>query len=112
MRELELNGTYFRCGKMPTRVQLHVVKRLMPVMQGMLPLFAVRRDADGNPVAGVDGMNVYQALAILANTVGDLSDTDADFVLDAALGCVAWRQGAGWQPLRAPGGVFMVGGAA
>jgi hypothetical protein len=70
----------------------------------------VRRDTDGNPVGGA-GLNIYDALAILTNTINLLSDADADFVIDAALQCVVWRQGPGWQPLRAPGGAFMNGAA-
>ena len=100
MSDVEINGQLYRCGRMPTRVQLYVVKRLAPVFQGLAPLFA----AEG-------GVNIYEGIAALTNTVGLLSDADADYVMDAALACVGWRQGAGWQPLRAPGGAFMIGAA-
>jgi len=110
MREVEIDNQLFRIAPLPTRTQLYVVKRLMPVLQGLTPLFALaRQTADDN--AATVNINVYDALAALTNTIGMLSDGDADFILDNALHCVAWRQGSQWLPLRAPGGVFMLGAA-
>jgi hypothetical protein len=103
---------------MPTRVQWHVVRRLMPVMQGLMPVFATSNalvdDGSGTMVPNMDAINMFEAMAALANTIGMLTDADADYILDAALNCVAFRQGGrggGWVPLRAPGGQFMNGTA-
>ena len=120
MSVVEINGQHFNCAKLPTRVQWHVVRRLMPVLQGLMPLFAMAEtvrlntDSDGNIMTpDLSGINVFDALAALTNTIGMLSDGDADYILDAALSCVTWRQGARerWMPIRAPGGVFTNGTA-
>ena len=112
MSLVQINGQDFNCGKLPTRTQWHVVRRLMPVLQGMMPLFAVlenMRNEGGNP--DLSGINVFDAMSALTNTIGMLTDADADYILDAALACVRWRQGDRWMPIRAPGGAFMIGTA-
>jgi len=100
MSDIEIDGQHYRCNRMATRTCLYVVKRLVPVLQGLSPILAEE-----------GGINLYEALAALSNTIGMLSDRDADFIIDNALDCVRWQQGNTWQPLRAPGGVFMVGAA-
>ena len=117
MSEIEIDGQYYRCGKMSTRVQWHVAKRLMPVVQGLSPLFAaaamqtITNPETGEMVSGLDAINVFEAVVALTNTLGGLSDADEDYIIDSCLACVAWRQGERWQPLRAPGGVFLNGAA-
>lgn len=116
MSEIAIGGHDYRCGKLATRTQLHVVKRLIPVVQGLAPLFAagstqLTPDENGALVPGFAGINLYEALAALANTVGLLSDADSDFILDAALDAVRWKQGERWVPLRAPGGALMLAAA-
>ena len=116
MSIIEISGQHFNCGKLPTRTQWHVVRRLMPVIQGMMPLFAASEqmrlnDAGDGTVSPLDAVNVFDALSALTNTIGMLNDQDADYIIDAALNCVRWRQGDRWMPIRAPGGAFMIGTA-
>lgn len=98
MSEVEINGTLYRCGRLPTREQFRVVKRLAPSLHMLIPMFAGQ-------------LSVVEAITMLGNTINQLSDADADYALDAALACVAWRQGTMWQPLRVQGGAIMVGSA-
>ncbi|MBO0737214.1 MAG: hypothetical protein J2P48_11670 [Alphaproteobacteria bacterium] len=117
MADIAINGHQYRCGKMPTITQRHVVKRLMPVLQGLSPLFAGTRPPrlaaqNGELVPDVQDINVYDAIAALSNTIGMMSDADADYVIDSALDVVSWKQGNRWMPLRAGhGGAFMLGDA-
>jgi hypothetical protein len=136
MSEIEIDGQLYRCDRLPTRVQLHVVKRLAPVLQGFIPLILFARDraaaapangaANGGAAAnGADGAGaefdrdawvtvmrepdmIIEAIAALTRTIGMLSDADADFILDAALAAVRWRQGERWVPLRAANGALML----
>jgi hypothetical protein len=147
MSEIEIDGQLYRCDRLPTRVQLHVVKRLAPVLQGFIPLILYARDravavgtngaaangataapngADGdgpNGAAGAASLEfdrdawvavmrepdmIVEAIASLTRTIGMLSDADADFILDAALAAVRWRQGERWVPLRAANGALML----
>lgn len=98
MSEVEINGTLYRCSKLSTREQFRVVKRLAPTLHMLIPMFGGQ-------------ISVFEALSMLSTTINQLSDADSDYVLDAALTCVAWRQGTMWQPLRMPGGAIMVGSA-
>lgn len=104
MSDIELDGHQYRCGKMPTRTQLHVAIKLAPVMEGLTPL--VLMDADFN-----DPRIVFQAVSALTNTLGLMKLEDADFVVDAALQAVRWSQNGRWVPLVAPGGVLLNGAA-
>jgi hypothetical protein len=113
MSDIEISGQAYRCGRMSTRTQLHVVKRLIPVMQGLLPLFQsatqhrLISDENGVMVPDFSSVSIVEALAALSNTVSMLSDDDADYILDAALDCVHWRQGQRWVPLRGPGRILL-----
>lgn len=122
MSEIEVNGQWYRCNRLPTRTQLHVAKRLIPVLQGLTPLFHAyapqlaqqQLQAQTDPETGETVMvpaapqiTIEAAIAALGNTIGLLSDADADFILDTALSCVQWRQQGRWIPLLGPGGVLM-----
>lgn len=114
MSEIQIGPHWYRCMRMPTRIQFHVVKRLMPVLQGLAPVIGLSQqrlmsDGEGNLVPG--DVNVFEALAALTNTIGMMSDADADYVLDAALSAVQWRQNDRWLPLRVQGGGFLNGDA-
>jgi hypothetical protein len=122
MSDIEIDGQWFRCAKLPTRMQLYVGKRLIAGLGGLTPLFRTAFSEnvmpDGETATGVDAITVMQAVGAMAATINQLSDTDADFILDNALNCVAWRQGepppsmnGRWQALRAPGGAFLLGSA-
>lgn len=114
MSEVQIGDHYYRCLKMPTRIQFHVVKRLVPVLQGLAPLFtqSLTPTASGTYEPDVSGINIFEALSALTNTIGLMSDADADYVLDAALSAVQWRQGERWLPLKPPqGGALLLGAA-
>lgn len=110
MSEIQIGNHWYRCLRMPTRIQFHVVKRLMPVLQGLAPIFSLAQgrlvqDANGQIIPG--DINGFETIAALANTVGMMTDADADYVLDAALSAVQWRSADRWVPLRGQGGGFL-----
>jgi hypothetical protein len=152
MAEVEIDGQVYLCNKLPTRTQLHVVKRLMPVLQGLAPilLYAYRAtkgeapmfnaadngaDADNNEAGnGADPLNtmlngdgmlnpsgvidllrqpemIVESMRALSQTINLMPDADADFVIDAALNSVRWKQGDRWVALRASGGGLSLGAA-
>jgi hypothetical protein len=119
MSDIQIGESMFRCGRMPTRTQWHVVRRLIPVMQGLMPVLLrssnpqrdLVGDGDGAMTPDLSGVNLFEALGALTDTIGMLSDNDADYILDAALACVMWRQGRQWMPIRVPGGAFTNGQA-
>jgi len=117
MSDVELAGYNYRCLRLPTRTQFHVVKRLIPVLQGLAPLFSqaanqrLTTDDEGNSVPDFSSVTAIEAVAALSNTIGMLTDADSDFILDSALSCVRWQQGDRWIPLLGAGGTLTNGGA-
>jgi len=117
MSDIEISGQQYRCGRMPTRTQFHVVKRLIPVLQGLAPLFSevakhnLVTDETGNMVPDLSSISAIDAVGALSNTISMLTDADGDFILDSALSCVRWNQGDRWIPLLAPGGTLTNGNA-
>ncbi|HEY0725849.1 MAG TPA: hypothetical protein VGD41_18015 [Pyrinomonadaceae bacterium] len=116
MSDVEIDGQLYRCGTLPTRTQFHVVKRLLPVIQGLAPLFqqAQQRlvtDEDGITRPDLSRISAIDAVAALSNTIGMMSDADGDFILDSALSCVRWEQNGRWIPLYGPSGSLTNGSA-
>jgi hypothetical protein len=115
--DVEIGGMNYRVEKMPTRIQWNVARRLMPVVQGILPILAMGAQQrmtegdDGSLVPDMEQVPVFEALAALSNTIGLLSDADSDYIIDHALDAVRWQQGGRWMPLRAPGGAYLNGNA-
>jgi hypothetical protein len=113
VRELEIAGQDYLCGRMPTRVQFHVARRMLPVLKGLQPLFAtmgrnlVFDGANGSMVPDVGSMTIFDGLAALSDTLGMMPDSDANFVLDNALDAVQWKQGNRWIPLRVNGNLML-----
>lgn len=103
MSEIDIAGQEYACGKLAIRAQLHVARRLSPLLGHLAPMMAQAVNGGGelaiSPVA---------ALAALSETVRELSDADLDYILDHCLECVRFRQGERWAPLRAPNGMMML----
>ncbi len=113
MSEVEIDGMTFLCNKLPTRKQLHVAKRILPVLKGLQPLFAGgnQRLVSGgngvNPMQVVPDISIIDGLAALTDTLGMMPDSDMDFIVDNCLDMVKWKQGDRWMPLR-QGSAMMV----
>ena len=101
--EVEVNGQSYLIGKLNARQQLHIVKRLAPVIQGLLPIWTyIQQSQRGEVSAGEVGMH---AAVALSNTIGMLSDEASDYVLDMCLSVVRFRTPAGtYTSLRAGNG--------
>jgi hypothetical protein len=105
MADIEIAGQEYRCAKLSTRVQWHVSKLLLPITHGLLPLVRFSQEhpdlmLNGESMAPAVMRGVFEALS---DTLHRLSHEDMDYVLDAVLDAVRWRQGQRWMPLRAAG---------
>jgi hypothetical protein len=80
-----VNGHEYTSGKLNAKQQFHIVRRLAPVLSGLVGI----KDAE-------------DAIGSITNAISSLSDTDADFVLFGLLSCVE-RQDAsgGWAKITA-----------
>jgi hypothetical protein len=110
--EVQIGPHEYLCGRMPTRVQFHVARRLLPVMKGLQPLFAragqtLISDGNGAMVPDVGNISIFEGLAALGDTLGMMPDSEADYVIDHALDAVRWKQAGRWMPLRVNGGLMV-----
>jgi hypothetical protein len=112
MSELQIGDTEYLCSRMPTRVQFHVARRILPVIKGLQPLFAAAgrnliSDGSGDLVPDIGNISIFDGLAALSDTLGMMPDADADYVIDHALDAVRWKQAGRWMPLRINGALML-----
>ncbi len=96
MSEFQVGGHTYRTGKMNAKRQMHVMRRLAPVMPnlaGLATTFA------GRDPASVTLMDLSPALAPIANVISRMSDDDCEYVLDACLSVVQRQQMDAWAPV-------------
>jgi hypothetical protein len=103
MSEVEIAGNAYSVGKLDARRQLHVARRVMPIMGSLVGLLR------GQGVGA--SLSIETALPAMAEQLAAMPDADVDYVIDACLS-VCQRQnqthaGGVWSPVRAPNGRLM-----
>jgi len=99
MGEVLVGNQQYLIGRLNARQQLHVVKRLAPVLQGLLPIWVMMQQSDRGEIT-VHEMGMHAA-TVISQTIGAMSDEASDYVLDMCLGVVKFRGPAGnWAPLK------------
>jgi hypothetical protein len=112
MSAIAIGENEYLCGRMPTRVQFHVARRMLPVLKGLQPLFAtmgrnLMSDGNGTMVPDVGAITIFEGIAALSDTLGMMTDSDANYIMDHALDAVQWKQGNRWIPLRNNGSLLL-----
>jgi hypothetical protein len=108
MSEVEIAGQKYLCEKMRARKQFHVARRLTPIIKHLTPLFANQTQMlvageNGVLLPMISGISIFDGIAALSDTITEISDADADYVIDNCLDVVRFQSGSGWAALRAPG---------
>ncbi len=98
--EIELAGNRYSIGRMSAMQQLHVSRRVAPIIPTLIPVFLQMRSkglasnigslADGD----LDGL--AEALKPLAEGLAGLKDEDAEYVIGTCLSVVQRQQPTGW----------------
>ena len=118
MIEFKVNGLKFRAGKLDVFKQLHVSRKVAPVLPKLMPVFlelektaktpAAVIDPTGNAVAGgVDLAALASAVEPLAKVLAEMPDSDVEYVVNTCLSVVAINQANDWVDVLAPSGVLM-----
>ncbi len=91
MAEFSVGDFDYRSSKMDALTQLHVVRRLAPVM-GALKEFAG---------GGVDAVNAMDAAESIASVAARIPDDDVNYIINACLSTVQRKQDGdrGWAPI-------------
>ena len=114
MTELEIGDNTYRINSMPAMTQFHVMRKLGPVLPGIVPVLAQAAAAlpqadgqeDGGAMTTVDGV---AAIAMAARPLRDglaaMADADAEYVINHCLSAVMRRDSGGksWNAVSRDG---------
>lgn len=114
MAELEINGNTYRINTMPAMTQFHVMRKLGPVLPGIVPVLAQAAAAlpqadgqeDGGAMTTVDGVAaIAMAAQPLLDGLASMADADAEYVINHCLSAVMRRDAGGksWSAVHRDG---------
>lgn len=114
MAELEIGGNTYRINSMPAMTQFHVMRKLGPVLPGIVPVLAQAAAAlpqadgqeDGGAMATVDGVAaIAMAARPLLDGLAAMADADAEYVINHCLSAVMRRDAGGksWSAVHRDG---------
>jgi hypothetical protein len=98
--EVTIGDVQYRIGKMDARTQLHIARRLSPIMSALVGLI---RQED-------QGASIEDVLKPIANQLAGMPDAEVDYILDRCLAVCSRendRHGTGWGPVMASNGRLM-----
>lgn len=104
MTELEIGGNTYRINSMPAMTQFHVMRKLGPVLPGIVPVLAQaaatlpQGDSQeaGGAMATVDGVAaIAMAAQPLLDGLASMADADAEYVINHCLSAVMRRDAGG-----------------
>lgn len=113
MTEFEINGVQYRSGKLDTFKQLHVSRKIAPLVPKVLPAFAsialARKDGAaqeatvGNAIDDAKKLKI-EDIDLIAKSLGPvmdlmagMSDSDVEYIFGNCLSVVQRKQGKDWQ---------------
>ena len=114
MTELEIGGNTYRINSMPAMTQFHVMRKLGPVLPGIVPVLAQAAAAlpqandqeDGGAMTTVDGVAaIAMAARPLLDGLAAMADADAEYVINHCLSAVMRRDSGGksWNAVSRDG---------
>jgi hypothetical protein len=114
MTELEIGGNAYRINNMPAMTQFHVMRKLGPVLPGIVPVLAQAAAAlpqadgqeDGGAMTTVDGVAaIAMAACPLLDGLAAMADADAEYVINHCLSAVMRRDSGGksWSAVSRDG---------
>lgn len=107
MEDIELGGNKYRIGRLNTFQQLHLSRKIAPILPKLIPLFSAIASRPKDTEA-FDLDNIGTALSPLTEALAAMPDADFDFVVGLCLGVVTRQQGPIWPPIyKQQGGVLM-----
>lgn len=92
-REIKLGDSLYSIGRLSAMQQLHVSRRIAPIIPALLPVFVRLK---GKASFGEDLDGLAEALQPLADGLAGLKDEDAEYVVGACMSAVQRQQPTGW----------------
>lgn len=95
MIEFEINGVLYRSGKLDTFKQLHVSRKIAPLVPKVLPAFASIAKRQKEATADDIGI-IAEAIQPVADVLSEMSEQDVEYVFGNCLAVVQRKQGKDW----------------
>lgn len=110
MTEFEIDGKFFRIGKLSAMQQFHVMRKISPLMPPLMPIFAQVANDQKKGVKVQDDFEVIgPLLQPFADGLSGMSDESSEYVFNTCLSAVRYKHGENWiQFWNATGKVAMV----
>jgi hypothetical protein len=102
--EFEIAGQRYRAEKLDAFKQLHVSRKIAPIIPKLLPMFLKFAEQGDSMKADLAGM--AEAFEPLAQALADMSDADCEYVFNACLGVVARHQQGNWASVWSGGSLM------
>ncbi|MGA4275574.1 phage tail assembly chaperone [Ralstonia nicotianae] len=102
--EFEISGQKYRAEKLDAFKQLHVSRKIAPIVPKLLPMFlkfAESAQAGGDAKQDLAGMAT--AFEPLAQSLAEMPDADCEYVVRTCLGVVARLQDGNWASIMLNG---------
>lgn len=115
MTEFEIKGVQYRSGKLDTFKQLHVSRKIVPIVPKVLPAFAAlaklkqgeeKQHADfGDAIESVKKLGIEdidliaKSIEPMTTVMSEMSEQDVEYVFAHCLAVVQRRQGRDWAAI-------------
>lgn len=109
-RDFELLGKKFKLNKINAIKQFHIVRRITPILNGLLPVLGdLKKNADGKSKTDEENLDeLVKFVTPIMSGLSKLSDEDAELVLYGLLEAVEIQQAAGnWAKVSSSGMLMM-----
>ena len=108
MKTETINGIEYQIGKLPVIEQLHVGRRLAPLLAHAIPaLLALRTDEASDESKSDLGMLILSAAAVpMADVLARMSNEDVEYVVKQCLDVCQRKQPKGWAKVAASGAIM------
>lgn len=100
MAEIEVNGQTYRIGKLNAFQQLHVSRKVGPLMPRLIPAYIASQD--GKILENLDVL--AQMVEPFTQALSEMTDADVEYVAATCLAVVHRKQGNSWAPVWNAGG--------
>lgn len=99
--EFSIGGVEYRADQLDAFKQLHVSRKIAPVVPKLIPVFVLLQQSAHDDLAALG-----TAAAPFAEALAALPEADVDYVVKTCLTSVKRQQGGAWAPMMA-GGALM-----
>lgn len=103
--EFEQGGIAYRADKLDAFAQLHVSRKIFPIVPKLIPIF-VKLQAGGEAALRDDLAGLATAAGPFADALAAMSNADVDYVVKTCLSVVRRNQNGAWSPLIVDGALM------